>query len=296
MATSYVVNNKAVREDLLDLLTSVYPSETQLISGFATSTAKSTRHEWLEDLLAAVKDNANAEGSNATYHTLTNPQRLLNYTQISKQGYEVSDTERAVDTAAFNDRFSYEAQKALRLLKNDMEYAIMRGSLACGASAVVGKVKGIKNWLSVVTSQSGVSLSESQFNDYLQNVWNLGTEVNAAYVPMTIKRRIAGWVGNATAKNVDVSDKRLTNSVNVYEADAAKMVKLFPHRYVSIAGTDTNHDIVGINEDMFKVAYLRKPFTRELAKTSDSSKGEIVTEYTLECLSGYAGFKAIRHK
>lgn len=285
--SSYVVNNKAVKEDLLDILTNLTPSDNQLVTGLGTSVAKSTRHEWLTDTLSAVKNNAFAEGATATQHTLTNPTRLLNYTQISRQGFSVSDTERAVNTAAFGDRYSYEAQKAMKMLKNDMELAIMAGSLLCGSASVIGQCRGVKNWLSLVTSQSGISFSEAIFNDYLQNVWDNGTEVNAAYVPMAIKRRIAGWVGNATAKNINVTDKRLVNSVSVYEADAAKTVKLFPHRYVNTGAV--NNDVVLINEDLFKVAYLRKPFSRELAKTADSTEGEIVTEYTLECLHQYGG-------
>lgn len=44
---SYVVNNKAVREDLLDILTNLSPIDTQLVTGLGTSTANATRHEWL---------------------------------------------------------------------------------------------------------------------------------------------------------------------------------------------------------------------------------------------------------
>ncbi len=55
---------------------------------------------------------------------------------------------------------------------------------------------------------------------------------------------------------------------------------------------DTNYDVIGIDEDKFKVAYLRKPFTRELAKTGDSTKGEVVGELTMECLHQDAGFYA----
>jgi len=211
---------------------------------------------------------------------------LLNYTQIFRQGYKVSDTERAVNTAAFNDRYAYEGVKALKMLKNDMEYAVMRGSLVCG-SASAGQLKGIKNWLSLVSSQSGVSLSETHLNDYLQLVWTNGTEVNAIYTGMSMKRRISGYTAGAT-KNVDITDRRLVNAVDIYEADAAKMVKLFAHRHVTVSG-DTNKDVVCLNEDLWKVAYLRKPFDREIPRTGDATKGEVVAEATLECLHQHAG-------
>ena len=294
-ATGFVYDDAALREDLLNIMTNISPKNTQLVSGLGTSTASSIRHEWLIKTLNAVKTNAYVEGVDASYGALTNPTRIVNYTQIAREGFEVTDTERSVNTAAFADRYQQEATDALAELKNDMEFAILRGSMASGTGSAARQCRGIKRSLSLVTSQSGVSLSEAILNDYLQNVWdNTSTEVNAVYGDMYIKRKISGFT-SGTTKNLDANDKRLVNSVDVYQADAASNVKLFPHRYMTISGTDTNHDVLGINEDMFKVAYLRKPFTRELAKTGDSTKGEIVTEFTLQNDHYNAGFLGQAH-
>ena len=83
----------------------------------------------------------------------------------------------------------------------------------------------------------------------------------------------------------------------MYQADAASMVKLFAHRYVSVStpDSDTNYDVVGINEDFFKVAYLRKPVVEQMAKTGDSTDGQVVVEATLECQHYDAGFWAADH-
>ena len=295
MAVSYTYDNVARREDLLDVLKNLTPTETQLVSGLAVAEATNTLHESLIDTLGSVKTNAYVEGVDASYPTLTNPTRVINVTQIFRQGYQVSDTERAVNTAAFNDRYEYEATKAMKMLKNDMEYAYMRGSIASGTGSAARQLRGIKNSLSLVTSQSGVSMTELILNDYLQNVWDAGTEVNALYCPMYMKRKISAFTANAT-KNFNQDDKRLVNSIDIYEADAAKVVKLFAHRYVTVSG-DTNYDVVGINEDYFKQAFLtgRKPQVRELAKTGDSTKGEILCECTLESLHYNAGFVAKSH-
>jgi hypothetical protein len=294
MSTAFWSTDPSVREDLLDILTNLTPTDTQLTTGLGVSSAKSRRHEWLTDTLSAVKTNAYAEGVDASYPTLTNPVRLLNYTQIFRQAYRVSDTERAVNHAAFNDRFAYEGIKALKMLKNDMEFAAMRGSLACSvADTTVGQLRGIKNWLSIVTAQSGVSFTEAILNSYLQNVWDNGVEVDAVYCGMRQKRKISGFTAGTT-KFTKVEDKRLINMVDVYEADAARVVKLFAHRHVTIAG-DQGFDIVGLREDLWRIAYLRRPFERELAKTGDATRGEVVSEATLECLHQYGGFVGREH-
>ena len=295
MAQAFWSDDGAVREDLLDVLTNLSPTDTQLVTGLGVGSAKSRRHEWLTDTLGTVKTNAYAEGADASFPSLTNPTRLLNYTQIFRQGYQVSDTERAVNTAAFNDRFAYEGIKALKMLKNDMEFAVMRGSLACSIQdSTTGQMKGIKNWLSIVTSQSGISLTEAILNDYFQNVWDNGAEVDAVYAGMLQKRKISSFTAGTT-KFTKVEDKRLINMVDVYEADAARVVKLFAHRHVTISG-DQGYDVVGLQEDLWRIAYLRRPFEREIPRTGDATKGEVVAEGTLECLHQYGGFLAQAHE
>lgn len=296
---SFSQDDRAVRESLLDIITNLDPTETQLVAGLGRGMKpKDILHNYPIDTLSAVKTNAYAQGSDASFQTLTDPTRLFNYVQTLRQPFMISDVERELDTAGFNDRYTYESTKAVKLIKNDLEFALMRGSIACGAastsSASASKLRGVKNSLSLVTSQSGVSLSEKALNDYFQLVWdNSSTMVDAVYGSMYIKRKISGFTAGAT-KNVETTDRRLVNAVDVYQADAANMVKLFPHRYVTVAG-DTNYDIVGISENFFKISYLREPFTREIARTGDATKGEVVLDATLEARHYNAGFWGKAH-
>ena len=287
---AYSYDDNVRREDLLDLITNLTPQETQLFSGLGTSEAKAILHEWGKDTLDSAGTNAQVEGADATDRTLTNPERLTNHTQIMSKVYKVSETSRAIDSAGFEDRLAYEADKAFRSLANDIEFALMRGSLACGTGSAARQLKGVKRWFASnnYTAQSGVSLSEDMFNEMLQDVWDDGTMVNAVYVPMTLKRRISGFTAGST-KNVDAADKRLFNAVDIYQADAAQNVKLFAHRYVTQSG-DVNNSVVGINEDMFKIAYLRRPVTQPLAKTGDFTREQVISELTLECYHEDAGF------
>ena len=266
------------------------------MSGLGTSTAKDIIHQWLTETLKTPGHNAFVESVDASYPDRTDATRLINYCQIIRDGFQVSDTERSVNTAGYNDRYAHETEKSLKQWKQDSEFALMRGSLVCGSGSAARQLRGIKNWFTGrnVTSQSGVSLTENILNDYFQNVWDDGTQVDTLYVPMYIKRKISAFTAGST-KNVDSSDRRLYNAVDVYEADAARMVKLFAHRFVSGQVGDVNHDVVGLNESLFRIAYLRKPQVRELAKTGDATNGETVGELTLECLHQDGGFLAQAH-
>lgn len=130
-----------------------------------------------------------------------------------------------------------------------------------------------------------------------ETVWtNSGKEVNAVYTTMKGKRRISGFTAGST-KNVDAEDKRLVNSVDVYESDAARMVKLFAHRYVTVAGDYTGaatpgFDVLALNEGTWAIAYLqgREPMTQDLATVGDRKSKQIITELTLECRGARGNF------
>jgi hypothetical protein len=302
MATvAYSYDNKAVKEDLLEIITNLTPRETQLVAGLGVTTATSTLHEWLVDTLNTVKYNAAVEGADACYPTITNPTRLNNVTQISRQAFQVTGTDRAVNAAGFADRKSYEAEKALDMLKNDMEFHLMNGAFngSVVSTNAVRSLRGVKASLSLVSAgTSSVTMTETVFNDLLAAVWTQGREeVDEVYGGMSAKRRVTGFVAGST-KVTKSDDRRLVNAVDVYEADAAKMVKLFAHRYMDmqLSGTSivTNSyiNMVGIKNDKFKIAYLRKPEMYDLAKTGDADKAEVLSEYTLECLNPLAGFVA----
>src|SRR3990167_3973789 len=106
MASTYTYDDNAKREDLLDIITNLDYKEFQLVSGLGTSTAKSILHEWLKDTLKTVGQNAYVEAVDASYPDRTDPARLTNNCQIVRVGFDVSDTERAINTAGFNDRYA----------------------------------------------------------------------------------------------------------------------------------------------------------------------------------------------
>jgi len=292
MALAYTYDDKSIREDLLGIITNLDFKETQLFSGLADGSADSVNHEWLKDTLKTPGANAQVEGFTATSKNPTNPTRLTNWTQVVSNVFAVSDTERAVNNAGFKDRFAYETTKAMKEFKQDVEFALMRGSLVCGTGSLARSMRGVKFWLSNYTTHSGVTLIESMLNDYMQAVWDDGTQVNAIYAPMSVKRRISAFTAGAT-KNFNQDDRRLVNAIDVYQSDVASNVKLFAHRFIYQSGdhvAGTAVDMIGINEDMFRKAWLRKPKLENLAKTGDNTLAMIVGELTLECLHEDSGF------
>lgn len=143
----------------------------------------------------------------------------------------------------------------------------------------------------VVTARnSGTSFSEQELNDMANDAW---TTVNGDKVfdtvlcTMKIKQAIAGFSANST-RYIDASERRLVKDILQYTSSAGDH-KILPHRDVrASAGTVT---VIGMREDMHKVAYLDKPMFEELDKTGDADKGQWVTELTLEYMNEKSDLK-----
>lgn len=275
------------REDLLDIITDVSPDQNPLSTMLSTVDASQTLHEWPEDYLARpAAVSAAIEGADASFSDLTQPNRRVNITQIISKTFKVSGTESNVSVAGMADPYDYQAEKALRDWKNQLEFSLVNGVMASGSSGVARQMAGLQ---AVITTHStarssGTSLSEAEFNDMVKEVWNdVGdSEVfDMVLVPMGLKQKISTFTAGAT-RYIDASDKKLVRPVMVYESDGG-IHRIFAHKDVrNAAGTVT---FLGIKEDKFRVAYLRRPVKVDLPATGDYKAGMIVGEATLEYLA-----------
>lgn len=300
----YTYPDVARRESLLDVMNMLEPTDTQLLSGLMQGPANNTLHEWTIDTLETVGDNAQGEGADAPADASNDPTRPQNITQIFAKTAKVTGSENADNLKRVaGKRMSRELVKKMKALKNDIEYALVRGTIASGvasnSSASARRLKGVKSWITSITSNySGATLTETMLNDIFQKVWTNGAETDSVYTSMTGKRRISGFTGpSGTQRQIQLNDRRLTNAVDVYSSDAAKLVKLFPHRHVTITGdyvttATPGFDVLALDEDLWGTAWYRRPFTQDLAITGDFTAKEILTELTLEARNQAASASA----
>ena len=275
----------ARREDLIDVISDVSPDENPLSTMLSTTEAKATLHEWTEDYISRPTSVSSAiEGAAASYSDLTQPARRNNITQIISTTYRISGTERAVAVAGMGDPFDYQAAKALKQWKNNLEFALVRSTVASGDSGVARTMAGIQ---AAVTSHytnrlSGTSLSETEFNSMVKDVWDdVGHDdvFDMVLLPMGLRQKVSTFTAGST-RYVDASDRKLTRPVMVYESDGG-VHRIFAHKDVLSGVATPGPTINAIKEDKWKIAYLRKPVRELLAKDGDRDNGQIVGEATL---------------
>jgi len=280
-------DDSARKEDLVDLIADVSPDDNPLSTMLSVVDANQTLHEWLEDYIARPTSVSSAtEGAAASYSDLTQPSRRINITQIISKTFRVSGTESQVSVGGMGDPYDYQAQKALKEWKNELEYSLVRGVLASGSSGSARQMAGLQ---AVITTHStarnsGTSLSETEFNAMVSDVWtDVGSEdvFDMVLVPMGLRQKISTFTAGST-RYVDAEDKRLVRPVMVYESDGG-VHRIFAHKDVNnAAGTVA---FIGIKEDKYQIAYLRKPVMEELAKDGDRRNGQIVGEATMRYLA-----------
>lgn len=283
----------ARREDLIDVIGDVSPDDNPLTTMLATTTARGTYHEWLEDYISRPTSVASsAEGAATTYSDLSQPSRRGNFTHIISQSFRVTGTERAVSVAGMGDPFAYQKAKALREWKNKAEYNLINSTNASGSSGVARQMSGIQAVVTnhVTARNSGTSLSEDMFNEAMQVVW---TDVGSEYVPDLVlvpgglRRKISSFTAGST-RYVDASDKKLVRPVMVYESDFG-VHRIMAHKDV-LNSAGTVH-MLGLKEDKWRIAYLRQPKAEDRPKDGDYTSGEIIGEFTLEFLAERSNFK-----
>ncbi|MEK9207969.1 MAG: DUF5309 family protein [Patescibacteria group bacterium] len=236
----------------------------------------------------ATADNTVAEGGDATEPTGDSPTRSNNATAIYRRIVKVSGTQEAVRVALPGSVMEDEKKIKLMRLKADMEYGLLNGSFASGASGTARGMAGIVKSIStnLTARLSGTSFFLTELEDLHQSSWDAvggeGFVADVLLVPMGIKRKIATFT-TRVIQNTDSTD-HIYNDVDLISTSAG-MLKVVPHKDVPNA-TGSTH-VIAIKQDLFRMAFLkgREPKFVELSKTGDAERGMYITELTLESLA-----------
>tara|TARA_B110000902_G_scaffold145071_1_gene167285 strand:- start:1407 stop:2360 length:954 start_codon:yes stop_codon:yes gene_type:complete len=301
MATYQTYQAIGNREDLVDIIYSISPTETPFMSGVAKTKATNTLHEWQTDALAPVAANAVVEGADISYVTVTPSVKETNYTQISTKGIKVSGTQDSVTSAGRNNELAYQVAKGAKELKRDMEVALLSNvAKAAGNATTARKLGGAPTWYETnVDAASGGSgagngairtdgtaqraFTEAQLKGVLVKCYNQGGNPNMIMVNAFNKQKLSGFTGGSTRFDA-AEDRRLITSIDVYESDFGTM-QVAPNRFIRGAnGTAAKigQDAHILDMEYWAVSFLRDFSLQTPAQTSDADQRFMVAEYTLE--------------
>jgi len=270
------------REDLIDVITNIAPTDAWFTSNSGTTRAKARYHEWLTDTLATPAANAVIEGDDATATAITPATRLGNYCQILRKTFAITDTQEVVDKAGRDSEINYQTANKLKELAMDIEYAMLINSAsAVGATGTARTMKGLLGWIATnVTTGTGTgneALTETMLNDNLALIWAAGGKPQHILCGGFQKRKIDAFTTNT--RYVQADEAKLVSAVDVYRSSFGTiMVHLSTIMNTSAAG----YVIVLGDMGLWRKAWLRPVKQEKLARTGASTKVMIEAELTLE--------------
>jgi hypothetical protein len=291
LATYQAVGN---REDLTDLIERISPTDTPFMSGTAKGKADAVNHEWQTEALAAVDSgNAVLEGDDATTDAATLTSRLGNICQISDKVARVSGTQEAVKHAGRGSEMAHQEMLKGLELKRDMESILIgvNQTKVTGDTTTARKLSSVLSWIATNDDHVGTSpttsgsvtrvdgtqraFTEAQLKNVLQLCWNEGGKPGTIMTGGFNKQIFSTFVGRAS-QTEDTKSKKITASVDAYESDFGTL-KVVPNRF------QRSRDVFVLEMDKWEVVFLngRRNVSIPLAKTGDSERRQVLSEYTL---------------
>jgi len=286
-----------LREDLSDMIYSISPTDTPLMSTLAKSKATAVYHEWQTDSLAAATTaNALVEGDDAVATTTSPTFRIGNYTQIVGKTIQVSGTLEAVDKAGRKSEKAYQLAKASSEIKRDIETILFANQAStAGSSSTARKMGTMLAWLKSNTSfgtsgadpttagstirSDGVvrTFTETILKEIIREAYINGGNPKVLYVPSIGKQKTSEFTGIAAQRYQAPGDMPTTiiGAADVYMSDFGS-ISIVPDRFMR------TRDAVVVDPEYAALAYLRPFQTVDLAKTGDSEKTQLIAELTLE--------------
>lgn len=304
-ATTQTYAQIGIREDLGDIIYDISPTETPVVSRLPRVKATNTNHEWLTDTLAAAAANRKIEGDDKTAGTAAARARINNYTQISDKIVQVSGTSRAVNTAGMDDELAYQIAKSGKELKRDIEFAVTQNQASsAGGSGTARSSAGMESWLRTNRTNCGSldgstgastpgwasnavaaptdnsqtsSINETLLKSVLQSIYTNGGEPTMMICGAGTKQKMSTFAGIATQyrENSGVKQATILAAAAVYVSDFGEL-RIMPDRF------SRDRTLLILDMEYWALAELRGITREKLAKTGDSDKEMLITEWTLE--------------
>jgi hypothetical protein len=282
---------KGNREDLSGTVYDISPTDTPVLTALPRAKAEAVLHEWTTHALASAAANEKVEGDDATIDAETAKTRLNNRCAISNKVAGVTKTQQAVSKVGMQDAMAEAVGYKMKEIKRDMELMINANTAkVSGNDTTARKTAGFPTWVVNASTVIGANptgdgsdaatngtqrpLTEALLLEASQLAYDDGGSPSLLVVGTFNKRVVSSFAGNQN-RNADASEKKLVNSVAVYEDDF-NTLKVVADRF----GVARNALL--IDTEYAAVAYLRPFETWDLSTTGSSIRKQIETEWALE--------------
>lgn len=222
----------------------------------------------------AIVGMARLEGDDADYGPLVDITAPYNYTSIFQKGVKVSDTERVIDQYGFSDAFVYQSNKSVPHLMRLINRMAFHGTRAAGSATAPRSAGGLETFITSNTTTTS-AIAKAYIDSLAQSIYEDGGYPDILVCDPAQANAIRDLIDTSSFVRVGQENSMLG--------------------MVSIGRVNTQFGALSIVMDRHcrsdriyllssgKVGFyqLRPLAAQPLARTGDSSKGEVVGEFSL---------------
>lgn len=287
-----------VREQLSNVIYNVDPTEVPFLTNAKVGKVKNTTFEWQTDVLAsAVSTNQQLEGDDITSVSAITPTvRMLNYCEIARKTFAISNTAEAQDAAGRASEEGYQIANQGKALKRDIETSLLANKAAAAGNTTTARDTGtfcgfVKTNIDkasdgtapvYTTSATDVwtdgtqrAFTETILKAVLKLCFDNGANISTVMLGSFNKQAFSAFSGVVELMaNQGRSQATIVGAASAYVSDWGT-INVVPNRFCR------NRNAYFIDWNMVSVDYLR-PFTKiDLAVTGDAKKKMLLAEYGL---------------
>lgn len=295
------------REQLSNKIYNLAPMDTPFMTAIGRGpAATNTKVEWQTDDLADATNTKALEGDDASYLTAAATVRLANHTQIFERSVIVSGTAQALNTAGRRNELLYQVDKRTKELKRNMEKAFTGNYASDDASRATARaLGGFESWIKSnssrgtggddggfttstsltvaatdATSTNLRTFTEAQLKAVIKSIWdNTGESAPLVIVGSYNKQIASGFSGIATQYQ-DYGNVQSSKGIAILGAADIYVSDFGRHKIVPDHFSRARSALV-VKPDHWEARYLRPFQIKQLAKTGDADKRQMLAEVTI---------------
>jgi len=299
-----------IREDVSDLIYNIAPVETPFLSAVATAKAAQRIHYWQIDGLPAVDGTTGVliEGDEGNIVVTAATALRGTFTQINGTTFGVTGSEESAAKYGRDSEMAYQSARYGRWLKRQVEMACT----GLNQQAVVGdntgagvarKTASLSCWLTTAVSRGATganpaapvngiptgaaavdgtqrALTTTLVDDVMQLTYDAGGKPSLLLAGPRQRTKFSALDGAGIARRADASERRTYGVSDLYASNFGDLVVVTSRHMRKTASVD--RELYVIDPELVAVANFRPWQQFDLAKTGDSFKRQMLTEWALE--------------
>lgn len=270
--------NISLSKEMALIYSSETPLTTLLLANGQVEKATGVIHTWRERVLDATEDISSIEGAAAETFTNSTRAEFCNPCSLLIKNTEISGTAQATAGIAVPELFASEINDRTIELKLNLEKTLLTSTKDDGAISGKRALAGLTSWVhddNVITPAA--ALEESHIKSLARALWVQGANSNMyCFLNADMLEAVNALYANSYSYVHETNNFGIVvNSVNTNYG----VVRFVLNRYMP------EDQLLCVNLDALKIAFLREPQWTLLGKVGDSIRGMVVSELTLRVAS-----------